>query len=175
MSAADLQIRPARLQDAAALRELLIAAFDGPAEAALVEALQASGIELISLVAERGDQLLGQILFSPATLPNDATPGRYFCLAPMAVAPAQQRRGIGSALVEAGLQACCAAQIDALFVLGHPDYYPRFGFRRADEFGIACEFSAPAEAWMALLLRAGALGNCRAATVHFHPAFHALG
>lgn len=91
----------------------------------------------------------------------------------MAVQPGRQREGIGSRLVTAGLTQCTALDYPAVLVLGHPDYYPRFGFVQANRQGITCEFSSPPEAFMLKELRPGAL-NGRSGTAKYHPAFHDL-
>lgn len=127
---------------------------------------------LITLVAETGGSLVGHILLSPVTLPGD-TGLRIMGLAPMAVLPDFQRRGIGSSLVRAGLDACRAVAVDAVVVLGHPEYYPRFGFRPAAGFGIACEYPVPEPAFMLLELHPGCLED-RSGTVKYHPAFGEL-
>jgi putative acetyltransferase len=91
----------------------------------------------------------------------------------MAVIPARQRAGIGSALVRAGLQRCRELGSDAVLVLAHPRYYPRFGFAPAACLGIGCEYDVPAEAFMALELRPDALHGA-SGTVKYHPAFAGL-
>lgn len=91
-------------------------------------------------------------------------------LAPMAAIPDRQRRGIGSALVRAGLEECRRRGVEAVFVIGHPDYYPRFGFTRASRFGVSSEFEVPDDAFMALELADGALRE-RSRVVHFHEIF----
>lgn len=91
-------------------------------------------------------------------------------LGPMAVAPAFQRRGIGSLLVRAGLQECASRGCDAVVVLGHPEFYPRFRFRPASAFQLRCEFDVPDEAFMALELRPGSIA--RGGLVRYRPEFH---
>jgi putative acetyltransferase len=95
-------------------------------------------------------------------------------LAPMAVLPARQRQGIGSALVRDGLGRCRELGYEAVVVLGHPGYYPRFGFVPASRFGIGCEYDVPAEVFMALELVPGALRG-KPGTIRYHPAFAELG
>jgi putative acetyltransferase len=90
----------------------------------------------------------------------------------MAVAPDRQRAGIGSALIRAGIEECQRQGIDAVFVVGHPEYYPRFGFKPASSVGCVCEFDVPDEAFMVAELVAGVLDREKA-TVYFHPAFKA--
>jgi len=91
-------------------------------------------------------------------------------LTPMAVLPAHQRKGIGSQLVRVGLEACHRLGHDIVVVLGHPSYYPRFGFVPAKQRGIDCEFEVPDEAWMVLELREGVLAG-RSGTVKYRPEF----
>jgi putative acetyltransferase len=88
----------------------------------------------------------------------------------MAVLPEYQRRGIGSQLVKAGLDACRAAGYDIIVVLGHPTYYPRFGFVVASTRGLTCEYPVPAEAFMVVELRAGTLGRAHG-LVRYRPEF----
>jgi putative acetyltransferase len=94
-------------------------------------------------------------------------------LAPMAVLPACQRRGIGSALVRAGLDTCAQRGVGAVVVLGHATYYPRFGFEPASRFGITTEHDAPDEAFMALELLPGLLVG-RAGQIRYHPVFRTV-
>jgi putative acetyltransferase len=91
----------------------------------------------------------------------------------MAVTPARQRAGIGSALIRAGLEACRGLAVDAVVVLGHPGYYPRFGFTPGVRRGLGCEYDVPADAFMVLSLRANALRGA-AGTVRYHAAFASL-
>lgn len=172
---ADYRIRPAEAADAAALRQLLLAAFGGPGEAELVDALQASDAELISLLAESAEgEVIGQILFSPVTLKGAGRRPSLVGLAPMAVRPDWQRRSVGGALIEAGLRACREAGLAGVFVLGHPDYYPRFDFEPASRHGVACEFPVPDEAWMALSLIDGGLDGLAGSRLHYRQEFRTL-
>ena len=168
-----MQIRPERTTDHPHVHHVNTAAFGQPAEADLVDKLRARAEPLISLVAADADgTLVGHILFSPVTLDGHPELG-LMGLAPMAVAPDRQRSGIGSALVEAGLDACRALGTAAVVVLGHPEYYPRFGFRPASHWDLASEYDAPDEAFMALELEAGALRGATG-TVRYHPTFGEL-
>ena len=88
----------------------------------------------------------------------------------MAVLPAHQGKGIGSQLVRAGLEKCRSLGYEVVVVVGHPNYYPRFGFVTAKPKGLKCEFEVPDEAWMVLELREGALAG-RQGTVKFQPEF----
>ena len=114
---------------------------------------------------------MGHILFSPVTIESKGTSFEAIALAPMAVLPAYQRKGIGSQLVRAGFEECRRLGHEIIVVLGHPDYYPRFGFVPAKQKGIDCEFEVPEEAWMILELREGALAG-RRGIVRFQPEFH---
>lgn len=165
-------IRAEAERDRAALHALNVSAFDGPAEAALVDLLRDQAQPLISLIAEEEGAVVGHILFSPVRLAGHPVL-RIMGLAPMAVAPSHQRRGIGSALVRAGLEQCRQLGVDAVFVLGHPDYYPRFGFSPAAARGIRSEYDVPDEVFMALELKVGSLGG-KSGTVTYHEAFSAV-
>jgi putative acetyltransferase len=168
-----MRLRDETPGDAAAIRSLHLTAFETRAEADLVDALRARAAPLISIVAEEHGSLVGHILFSPVQLEGRADL-RVLGLAPMAVVPAHQGSGVGSSLVRAGLERCRRSDADAVVVLGHPGYYPRFGFQPASRFGIRSEYAVPDEAFMLLELRetsmAGATG-----TVRYHPAFQELG
>lgn len=165
-------IRAEQAGDQAGVRGVNVAAFETPAEADLVDALRAQARPLVSLVAAEVGAIVGHIMFSPVALPGHPTLA-LMGLAPMGVAPARQRAGIGSALVRAGLESCRRLPADAVGVLGHPEYYPRFGFAPGVRSGLGCEYDAPAEAFMVLELRPGTL---RGATgkVQYHAAFASL-
>lgn len=166
------QIRDETAADHAAVRALNLAAFDGAGEADLVHRLRRRASPLVSLVAERRGDIVGHILFSPVEL--DGHPGlRAMGLAPMAVHPDWQRRGIGKELVRNGIGWCASLGFEAVFVLGHPEYYPRFGFRPASGYGISSEYDAPDEAFMALELEPGALLDLHG-MLRYHEAFNDL-
>jgi len=166
-------IRLEKPEDQIGIRHINTEAFDTDAEANLIDALRKSGIPLISLVAEQNGELVGHILFSPVTLEADNCSISIAGLAPMAVAPAFQKREIGSVLVEEGLKYCEKAGYAAVVVLGHPDYYPRFGFISSVNYGIKSEFGVPAEVFMAKELRKGALADCNG-IVKYHKIFNQL-
>lgn len=153
-----ITIRKEEPRDFAQVSELNKVAFGGDEESNIVDRLR-SVPGTISLVAEDDGAILGHICFSPVTLNGNA--GTFIGLAPMSVLPDHQRQGIGSRLVEAGLAACQANGATAVVVLGHAEYYPRFGFRNADEFGITCEYDVPPENFMALELVPGGLKGMR--------------
>lgn len=166
------QIRAEQERDHAAVHALNAAAFETPAEADLVDRLRREARPLVSLVAEHEGTVVGHILFTPVELPGHPDL-RLMALAPMAVAPAHQSRGIGSALVRDGLERCRHFGTDAVIVLGHPGYYPRFGFTPASRWDIRSPYDAPDEAFLALELRAGALEG-RSGVVKYHRAFEGM-
>ena len=166
-----MQIRAETPRDFASVEEINRAAFGSDAEARLVGLLREQANPCVSLVAEDNGNVVGHILFTPVSVPGSG--GVAMGLAPMAVAPARQRSGIGSALVKAGLERCKELGAVAVVVLGHPEFYPKVGFAPADRFGLRCEYDAPAEAFMAIELRAGGLRGA-SGTVKYHAAFSQL-
>lgn len=167
-----MQLRSETPDDFDAIRSIHQAAFETDGEAQLVDKLRADACPVISVVAERSGELLGHIMFSPATVvghPDLMIAG----LGPMAVLPRAQRQGIGSALVQAGLQEARRAGFVAVVLVGHVDFYPRFGFVPANQFRLQCEFDVPADAWMAQELVEDSLAGC-AGILNYHPAFRDL-
>ena len=145
-------IRPEVPEDYDAIRLVNQQAFNGMAEANLVELLRARGKAIVSLVALLEHQIVGHILFSPASIEPPCQGIQIAGLAPMAVLPRYQNRGIGTKLVDFGLQACRERHYDIVVVLGHPNFYLRFGFQRASALGIDNEYGAD-EAFMVMELR----------------------
>ena len=141
-----MNIRAAGPADHAAVRAILLAAFPGPDEADLVERLRADGDSAIELVAERDGRIVGHVLFSPVEAPF-----RALALAPVAVAPDRQGEGIGSALIHAGHEAARRQGWDAIFVVGEPEYYRRFGYGAALAAGFASPYAG--SYFMVLALR----------------------
>jgi putative acetyltransferase len=154
---AAIDVRPEAPADLRGIREVNREAFARPNEAALVDALRAT-TPCISLVAASAAAVVGHILFTPVEIVGPGSSARVAGLGPMAVRTAWQRGGIGARLVRAGLEECRRRGYDAVVVLGHPHYYPRFGFAPGSRLGLRCEFEAPDEAFMAQELRVGALG-----------------
>ena len=159
-------IRPEQSADSAAIRLVLEQAFGQPAEASLVDNLRANGKAIVSLVAVENDQVVGHILFSEATIDAVTIIG----LAPLAVLPSYQKQGFGTLLTNAGIEACRKAGYTAMIVLGHPEYYPRFGFVPASRFGISSEYNVRDEVFMAMELQPGALSKC-AGVAKYQPEF----
>jgi putative acetyltransferase len=151
------EIRREKFTDFTAIREVNREAFVGPTEAELVDALRTK-IACISLVALSDRVVVGHILFTPVEVIGPSGMARVAGLGPMAVRPGWQRKGVGSLLFREGLEECKRSGYEAVVLLGHAEYYPRFGFVPASRFGLRCEFDAPDEAFMALELRSGALG-----------------
>lgn len=164
-----MRVREEEKRDRDAVHALHVAAFETSAEANLVDALREQARPVLSLVAEEAERIVGHIMFTPVSLSGHAD-RRIMGLAPMAVSPDRQRKGIGSALVRAGLEQCRDLGFGAVVVLGHPSFYPRFGFQPASRVGVACEYDAPADAFMLVELVPGYMRGA-AGTVQFHPAF----
>ena len=164
-----MRVRPETDADRAAVRAVNEAAFETPAEADLVEALRRRELSLVSLVAEVEGRVVGHILFSPVSL-AEHDELNLAGLAPMAVVPDYQRKGIGSALVRQGLVRCKDLGFCAVVVVGHAEYYPRFGFVPADRYGLRCEYDVPADVFMVAELEAGAL-NGASGLVRYDGAF----
>lgn len=144
-------------------------AFERPSEAALVDAIRHSP-GAASLVALVDDRVAGHILFTAVRVEGVEASGSGVGLAPMAVLPEYQRRGIGSQLVRAGLDICRSRGYTFVVVVGHPEYYPRFGFAQGSTRRLECEFAVPPEAFMVLELQAGALEHARG-VVRYRPEF----
>ena len=161
-------IRPERGRDRPAVHVLNAAAFDSPAEADLVDRLRQSS-DYLALVAKCGGRIVGHIAFTPVVLSSDSAL-KLAGLAPLAVAATHRRRGIGSALVRAGLVRCRQAGFGAAVVLGDPAYYSRFGFRPGATSQLTCEYAVPVEAFMAIELQPGFL-DAKSGMVSFHSAF----
>ncbi len=143
-----IEIREERADDVAAIRDVNRRAFGQELEGNIVDALRSNGAALLSLVATLDDEVAGHIMYSAATIGEVTGAG----LAPMAVLPEHQRKGIGSKLVEAGNRKLEDEGCPFIIVLGHANYYPRFGFIPASTHGIKCEWDVPDEAFMLLIL-----------------------
>ena len=147
-------IRPERPEDHDAVRAVNDGAFgEGSPEGGLVDALREEGAHVpeLCLVAVEGDEVVGHILFSRARL---ASGHEVLALAPMAVLPEHQRSGVGSQLATDALRRAATTDFPLVVVLGHPEYYPRFGFEPAAAHGVEAPWEVPPEAWMVLPLPA---------------------
>jgi putative acetyltransferase len=146
-----IRIRSETDSDKEAVFDLNAAAFPTEAEAGLVDALRESVSEYIAHVAVENQDIVGYIIFTPVTL-ESFDELHLMGLAPMAVSPSLQRCGIGTKLIEAGLQSCRKLGVGAVAVLGHPEYYPRFGFRPSSQWGIKSEYDVPEDVFMVMEL-----------------------
>jgi putative acetyltransferase len=163
-------VRPEHPADFASVRKINEEAFGQPTEADLVDALRMHVFPYISLVAQADEQLVGHIFFSPVSIQSEESTFLALGLAPMAVLPGFQRQGIGSQLVREGLRECLRIGHSVVVVLGHPGYYPRFGFAPAKPQGILCQY--PADVFMVAELTPGALEG-RRGIVRYHADFDA--
>jgi len=148
-------IRPERADDAAAIHATHCAAFPTDAEAKLVDLLRENGHASVSFIAEEDDQIVGHVLFSPVAIDSDAGAGGLG-LAPVAVVPARQRRGLGTRLIETALTVCRREGVPFVVVLGDPVFYHRFGFGRARDLSLRNEYGVDDE-FMVLTLSDNAI------------------
>jgi putative acetyltransferase len=172
---AKVSIRKEQPGDFSAVGGVNRLAFGGEAEAVLVGKLRRSPgfIRALSLVAILEGRIIGHILFSPIQIRRAGGRARMIpalSLAPMAVRPGLQSRGIGSALVRRGLTRARRLGHKLVVVVGHPDYYPRFGFEPARARGLEAPFPVPDEAFMVLELSPGALRGVKGMVI-YPPAF----
>lgn len=168
-----LSIRTETEADRAAVLEVNERAFGRVNEANLVEALRKNAQPQVSLVAELDGRIVGHIFFSPVRIEDEASDFTALGLAPMAVLPELQNQSIGSQLVRGGLNQCRKMGCDVVVVLGHPEYYPRFGFVPAKAKGLRCEYDVPDEVFMVAELREGALAG-RRGVVKYRPEFSSV-
>ena len=146
-------IREELPEDTAAIRVVNEKAFGQPAEADIIDALRERCPDRLSLVAAADNRIVGHILFSPVTVEQGGKELRGMGLAPMAVLPEYQRQGIGSRLVRAGIAVLREDSCPFVIVLGHAEYYPRFGFVPASTHGLLCQWEGvPDDAFMVLVL-----------------------
>jgi len=167
-------IRTESFADEDSLRALHLEAFGGPEEAELVDRLRRNEGLTRSLVAEAEGRVVGHIAFSKVIVTNED--GQVFegvGLGPMAVAKVHQRSGIGSLLVRESIARLKQSREAFCVVLGHPTYYPRFGFTRASEAGIRWEHDAPGDAFMVLALVPNGLAGVTG-VVRYRPEFDGL-
>jgi putative acetyltransferase len=143
------------------IHEMNVLAFGQESEARLVENLRKSCSfnAQLSLVAIKEGRVVGHILFSPITIKTERGAVPAVALAPMAVRPEFQKQGIGSKLVREGLEQCRKLGHKVVVVVGHPNYYPRFGFASARAKGLEAPFPVPNEAFMVMELVPGSLDD----------------
>jgi putative acetyltransferase len=143
-----IDIREEHAGDVSEIRELNQHAFGQSQEGNIVDALRANGGVLLSLVATLHGHVVGHILYTPLSV--SGVDGA--ALGPMAVLPQHQRQGIGSELVEAGNRRLKGSGCPFIIVVGHANFYPRFGFKPGNTCGITCGWEVPDEAFMVLTL-----------------------
>jgi len=149
----DIKIREEIFRDIEAIRAINEQAFGQPQEANIVDKLRANCDGLLSLVALQDEKIIGHILFSPVTIEGNHGFLKGMGLAPMAVLPEFQRQGVGSELVQAGIEILGKSKCRFIIVLGHPEYYPRFGFEPASRYRIRSQWEGvPDNAFMILWL-----------------------
>jgi putative acetyltransferase len=147
-----ITIRDEQPGDAAAIRELTTFAFGGPCEAQIIDALRTACPGLLSLVAVENGEIIGHILFSPVTVEGKKGTISGMGLGPMAVLPERQHQGLGTSLVRQGLARLREEGCPFVVVLGHPDYYPRFGFMPASMYGLRSQWDGvPDEAFLVII------------------------
>ncbi|MEY2832589.1 MAG: hypothetical protein RLZZ574_1847, partial [Cyanobacteriota bacterium] len=168
-----MEVRAEKPEDIEAVRRVNVAAFGRESEAKLVDQLRRAA-STVSFVAVESEQIVGHVFFSPVVIEGTGAGNLLVLgLAPVAVLPDYQRQGIGTLLIQHGLEECARLGCKAIVVLGHPEYYPRFGFTPAKEKGLGCEFTVSDEAFMVLELETGALEGC-VGTVKYRSEFNHL-
>jgi len=160
--------------DVKAIDVVNLSAFEGEAEALLVDAVRQSPdfVRDLSLVAEINGRIVGHVLLSKVSLERDGQSDTVLALGPMSVVPSQSHRGIGSALIEAAINRAKGMCYTAIIVAGHPDYYQRFGFQPAEKFGLSVNLELPVDSLTAMELETGVLSQ--GGQVSFPDAFAAL-
>jgi len=154
-----ITIRHEKAEDRKQVNSVIEYAFKRDAEANLADRLRQNCISFLSMVADDNGTIVGHIMFTPVLIKNGQE-AQGMGLAPMAVIPARQRQGIGTLLVESGLQILKEKGCPFVIVLGHPGYYPRFGFQPASGFNIRSQWEdVPDEAFMILVLDSSPMRN----------------
>ena len=168
-----LIIREEQPGDEQPINAVNLAAFESAEEADIVDKLRDNCPDFLSFVAERDGKIVGHILFTPVQAQSESEVVTGMGLAPMAVLPEYQNRGVGSALVREGIRKVRKQKYPFIIVLGHPEYYPRFGFEPGSNFGLECEYDdVPDEAFMMLPLD-GNIVDSLSGIVKYRPEFSA--
>ncbi|HEX6010995.1 MAG TPA: N-acetyltransferase [Geminicoccaceae bacterium] len=171
----ELSVRPERPGDEDGIARVVNAAFGQTAEGDLVARLRDRGALAVSLVAEAGGNVVGHVALSPVTINGRAGGGRWLGLAPLAVDPNRQRRGVGRRLAAAALDAAARGDGAVVFVLGDSHYYGALGFEEAIRFGWRCTYDVPSAAFRVRLLGSPAAEDLPpVGTVRYHEAFDGL-
>ncbi len=168
-----IDVRPERLTDHARVDEIQQAAFGRVGEARLVQELRRRSNPHLSLVAEVAGEVVGHVMFSPVSIEGASQAPPMAGLAPVAVAPDFQGRGAGSALVRSGLRECVPLGWQAVFLVGAPAYYGRFGFELAAPGGLRYESEAFDHVFQRIELVPDVLSGC-SGWIRYHEAFSEL-
>lgn len=170
-----IEIRKELLQDYEAVYTIHELAFKQANEAKLVNSLRESDafIPELSLVAMTDQIISGHILFTKIRIRGGSAIHESLALAPVSVHPDHQHKGVGSALIRAGLQKALELGYDSVIVLGHAHYYPKFGFVPAEKWQIKAPFEVPSDVFMALELKTGGLSGV-SGTVEYAKEFEAV-
>jgi putative acetyltransferase len=147
-----IRIREEQPQDKESVHEVNVSAFRQNVEADLVDKLRENCRDILSLVAVKQNEVVGHILFTPTVIEGQERRVQGMGLAPLAVLPEYQRHGIGSELVRTGTAILKNRHCPFIIVIGHPKFYPRFGFEPANRYAIHSEFKVPDEVFMILVL-----------------------
>jgi putative acetyltransferase len=146
-------VRKEETKDSDAIRRVNDKAFENLAEGKVIDKIRSSDAEILSLVAEKEDKIVGHIFYSTAEIKSKNSTIRGMGLAPMAVLPEFQKQGIGKMLIQESLNMLRKEEHAFIIVLGHEDYYPKFGFEKASKYGIKCQWDGvPDEAFMIMNL-----------------------
>jgi putative acetyltransferase len=165
-----VELRKESSRDYAAVRRLNELAFERTTEAALIDALRGASSPQLSLVAVEDEQVVGHVFFGPVSIVSEGEESTAIALGVMAVMPGWQKKGIGSQLVRYGLKECERLGQHVVVVIGHPGFYPRFGFVPGRSKGLRCEYDDADEAFMVAELTPGALRG-RKGLVKYPPEF----
>jgi putative acetyltransferase len=165
-----LLIRPESASDKDAIYTLNSLAFAQTDEADLVNTVREAGQIALSLVALLGDRLVGHVLYSDVSVEHNPEKYKVWGLGPVAVLPDHQRQGVGKQLIYASLDECKSLAVDAVVLLGHTSYYPKFGFEPASNYNLKFKSQDLGDAFMALELSKGVLASLSGA-VYYVPAF----
>lgn len=165
-----LLIKPETSEDQDVIYAINHAAFKQIDEAELVNQVRRDGHIALSLLAFLNDEAVAHILYSPVTTESNPQNHTVWGLGPVAVLPAFQKQGVGKALIWQSLEQCKTQGTSAIVVLGHPTYYPQFGFEPANKYGLSFRGEYDGEAFMVQELVQGTLASLSGA-VHYVPAF----
>jgi predicted N-acetyltransferase YhbS len=176
----NVAIRKERPGDEESIHDVTVRAFADSemghhGEAQLVERLRASCAEMVSLVAEIDGRLVGHSLFTPVVIESNERHCRGMGLGPISVLPEYQGRGVGSRLIESGLDQLRAAGVPFVVVMGHLDYYPRFGFVPASKYGVTTTFGAEADRLFMIQMLSHTSPEPAPGTAKYRPEFSDVG